>query len=308
MIRHVILIKNEFYGSQKGMGIKMDIRVLRYFLTVAREENITRAAESLHITQPSLSKQLMELETELGKQLLIRGKRKVTLTADGILLRKRAEEIVSLFEKTKQELHSDRLLLNGRISVGGTPLKRLLQAATALRAEHPNVCFDFYTSDATDVTERLEHGILDFAVLLEPVDAVKYEYLSLKDFARWGLLMPSDCTLAGKSTVTKEDFRRLPLIAHRRIGLQREIAHWAQTELDQLNIAATYNVVNGDPAAFVRSGLGYFLTTDDHLPELLDSGLCFRPLDPPLEIHHALVWKRYAVLSDAARAFLDRMS
>ena len=107
------------------MGIKMDIRVLRYFLTVAREENITRAAESLHITQPSLSKQLMELETELGKQLLIRGKRKITLTEYGILLRKRAEEIVSLFEKTKQELHSDRLLLNGRLSMGGTPLKKL---------------------------------------------------------------------------------------------------------------------------------------------------------------------------------------
>ena len=290
------------------MGIKMDIRVLRYFLTVAREENITRAAESLHITQPSLSKQLMELETELGKQLLIRGKRKITLTEDGILLRKRAEEIVSLFEKTKQELHSDRLLLNGRISIGGTPLKKLLQAATALRAEHPNVCFDFYTSDATDVIERLDHGILDFAVLLEPVDAVKYEYLSLKDSARWGLLMPSNCTLAEKATVTKEVLCRIPLIMHRRIGLQRELAHWAQTELEQMNIAATYNVVNGDPAAFVRSGLGYFLTSDDHLPELLDSGLCFRPLDPPLKIHHALVWKRYAVLSDAARAFLGKMS
>ena len=125
MIRHVIVVGNKVYRLRKGMGIKMDIRVLRYFLTVAREENITRAAESLHITQPSLSKQLMELETELGKQLLIRGKRKITLTEDGILLRKRAEEIVSLFEKTKQELHSDRLLLNGRISIGGTPLKKL---------------------------------------------------------------------------------------------------------------------------------------------------------------------------------------
>lgn len=114
---------------------------------------------------------------------------------------------VSLFEKTKQELHSDRPLLSGRISIGGTPLKRLLQAATALRVEHPNVCFDFYTSDATDVIERLDHGILDFAVLLEPVDAVKYEYLSLKDSARWGLFMPSDCTLAGKAAVTKEELR-----------------------------------------------------------------------------------------------------
>lgn len=148
----------------------MDIRVLRYFLTVAREENITRAAESLHITQPSLSKQLMELEQELGKQLLVRGKRKLTLTDDGVLLRKRAEEIVALLEKTEQELSADTAL-GGKISIGGLPGKRVLQAAAELRAEHPDVSFDFYSGDACEIIERLDHGSLDFAVLLEPVDA-----------------------------------------------------------------------------------------------------------------------------------------
>lgn len=283
----------------------MDIRVLRYFLTVAREENITRAAENLHITQPSLSRQLMELETELGKKLLIRGKRKITLTEDGVLLRKRAEEIVSLLEKTKQELAADSTALGGRISIGGIP-NAILRPAAELRAEHPDINFDFYSSDAAEVTERLDHGSLDFAVLLEPIDTVKYNYISLEDSAVWGLLMPSDCPLAQKRAVVKEDLRSIPLIVHRRVGLQREIAHWARTDTEKMNIAATYNVVNGDPAPFVRSGLGYFLICDDHLPRQLDPELCFRPLDPPLVIRHALVWKRYTVLSKAAEAFLRK--
>ena len=285
----------------------MDVRVLRYFLAVAREENITRAAKSLHMTQPSLSKQLMELESELGRQLLIRGKRRITLTQDGILLRKRAEEIVALMDKTEQELRKNREVLSGKISIGGTPGKRILETAASLRKEHPEVVFEFYSSDATDVTERLDQGSLDFAVLLEPVDTSKYEYISLGEVAHWGLLMPEDSPLAEKPVVEKSDLCSVPLVLHRRAGLQREIAHWAQVELTQLNITATYNVPNGDAATFVRSGLGYFLTSDNHLPQQLDQGLCFRPLRPGIEFRNALVWKRYAVLSAAADAFLRRI-
>ena len=281
----------------------MDIRVLRYFLAVAREENITRAAESLHIAQPSLSKQMMDLEAELGKQLLVRGKRKVTLTEDGVLLRKRAEEIVALMEKTEQELSADRQTLSGEVSVGGMPGQTVLEAAAKLRVQHPEVRFHFYSSDATDVVERLDHGSLDFAVLLEPVDTVKYAYLSLPDFGRWGLLMPEKHLLADKQAVTRDDLLGVPLIIHRRLGLQRAIEHWAQMELGRLNIVATYNVVS-DPAMFVQSGLGCLLTTGNHLPQQLDSGLCFRRLDPPLEIRHALVWRRGATLSKAAEAFM----
>lgn len=284
----------------------MDIRVLRYFLTVAREENITRAAESLHITQPSLSKQLMELEQELGKQLLVRGKRKLTLTDDGVLLRKRAEEIVALLEKTEQELSADTAL-GGKISIGGLPGKRVLQAAAELRAEHPDVSFDFYSGDACEIIERLDHGSLDFAVLLEPVDAVKYDYVSLGERARWGLIMPDNCELAMKPAIKREDLCSVPLILHKRVGLQRTIEHWAQTDLDHMNVAATYNVLNGDPAALVRSGLGYVLITDDHLPGRLGSGLCFRRLEPPLESSHALIRKRHAVLSKPAEAFLEKV-
>ena len=282
----------------------MEIRLLRYFLAVAREESITRAAESLRISQPSLSKQLMALEQEIGKRLLIRGKRKITLTEDGVLLRKRADEIIALLEKTERELGADSPSIAGEIAIGGNPNAAILSAAAAVRREHPDIRFQFYSSDATDVTERLDNGSLDFAVLLAPVDAAKYEYHSLPGSVRWGLLLPTSCALARKAAVQKADILDIPLILHHRIGLQREIAHWAQTEIERLHIAATYNVVNGNPAAFVQNGLGYLLTTDEHLPMLPDAELCFRPLSPPLALHQALVWKRYAVFSKAAEVFL----
>lgn len=283
----------------------MELRLLRYFLAVAREENITRAAERLHISQPSLSKQLMELEAEVGRPLLIRGKRKVTLTEEGVLLRKRAEEILSLVEKAERELSADAPRLTGEIAIGGNPTLSLLETAAALRGAHPGISFRFYSSDAIDVLERLEHGSLDFAVFLEPIDTVKYEYLSLPETSRWGLLMPSGCDLARKDYVRRADLAAVPLIFHRRPGLQRLISHWAQTEVEKLNISALYNVINGSPERFVQSGLGYFLSTEDLLPVRLEEGLCFRPLEPALEIHYALIWKRYAVFSKAASAFLE---
>lgn len=284
----------------------MDIRVLRYFLAVAREENITRAAASLHIAQPSLSKQLMELEKELGKTLLVRGKRKITLTEDGVLLRKRAEEITALLDKTKQELSTDTSQFSGKISIGGNPSASVLKQAARLRSQYPDISFEFYSSDAIDVLERLEHGLLDFAVFLEPIDTMKYEYISLTDASRWGLLIPADCELAQKQFVEKQDLVKYPLIFHRRQGLQRLISRWAETDISKLNIAATYNVINGSPARFVESGLGYFLTTEDLLSASIDKDLCFRPLEPPLEIHYALIWKRYASFSKAAEKFLEQ--
>lgn len=284
----------------------MDIRVLRYFLAVAHEENITRAAASLHIAQPSLSKQLMELEKELGKTLLVRGKRKITLTEDGVLLRKRAEEITALLDKTKQELSTDTSQLSGKISIGGNPSASVLKQAARLRSQYPDISFEFYSSDAIDVLERLEHGLLDFAVFLEPIDTMKYEYISLTDASRWGLLIPADCELAQKQFVEKQDLVKYPLIFHRRQGLQRLISRWAETDISKLSIAATYNVINGSPTRFVESGLGYFLTTEDLLSSSIDKDLCFRPLEPPLEIHYALIWKRYASFSKAAEKFLEQ--
>ncbi len=286
----------------------MEIRTLRYFLMAAREQNITRAAERLHIAQPSLSRQLIELEQELGKPLFIRGKRSLTLTEEGVFLRKRAEEIVSLAEKTQREIQSDSAELSGQISIGGAATKKVLRTAAALRAEHPGVQFEFYSSDAASVLERLDHGSLDLAVLLEPADSMKYEYLSLKESARWGLLMPAGCPLAEKAAVRPEDLGTVPLIIHRRIGLRRELACWARTGLSQLNIAASYNVTNGDPIHFAQSGLGCFLTRDDLLSDQPAPGVCFRPLDPPLEARYAMIWKRDVPLSRAADAFLRLLS
>lgn len=285
----------------------MDIRTLRYFLAVAREENITKAAEHLHISQPSLSKQLMDLEQELGKTLLIRGKRKTTLTEDGVILRKRADEIVNLFEKTKREIGTDAGAISGEIAIGGNPTVTILKAAAALRKSYPDIQFHFHSGDATDVMERLDHGSLDFAVLLTPVNTLNYDYILLPDRSQWGLLMNADSPLAEKSAIFKQDLRTIPLILHQRVGLQHEIAHWAETDIEQLQIAATYNVVQGDPATFVRYGLGYFLTTTDMLTSQLSQDVCFRPLYPPLRIQCALVWKRYAVFSKAAERFLKQL-
>lgn len=177
----------------------MEVRELRYFLAVAREENITRAAESLHIAQPSLSKQLMELERKLGKQLLIRGKRKITLTEEGVLLRKRAEEIIELVEKTEQEISYDLEEVVGEIHIGGSTSKSILSTAAQLRKEHSGIRYQFYSGDATDVSERLDHGSLDFAVMLQPIDSIKYEFLSLPDCSEWGILMTKKDPLASKN-------------------------------------------------------------------------------------------------------------
>ena len=285
----------------------MELQTLQYFLAVTKEENITRAAESLHISQPYLSKQLKELEQELGKQLLIRGKRKITLTADGIILRKRAEEILSLVKKTEFDLSSDTTQISGEITIGGNPTITILNAAARIRSQYPDVHFQFYSSDAIDVSERLEHGSIDFAIFLEPIDISEYNYISLPESSRWGVLMSSDCKLAENSYIGKEDLLKLPLILHRRTGLQQLISHLADTDIKNFNIAATYNVVNGSPTKFIKSGLGFYLTTEDLLPAVLEKAVCFRPLNPPLEIRYALIWKRTAFQSKAAEVFLQEL-
>ncbi|WP_432630175.1 LysR family transcriptional regulator [Brotaphodocola sp.] len=285
----------------------MEVRQLRYFLAVAREENITRAAERLHMAQPSLSKQIMDLERDLGKQLLIRGKRKIVLTEDGILLRKRAEEIVELVEKTEREIRSDSTEIVGEIQIGGGMSETVLRVASEFRQIYPGVRFYFYSGDAVDVSERLDHGTLDFAVMLRPIDNVKYDFLALPDSSEWGILMKKDDPLARQSAVTREEIRRLPLVAHRRAGLQNEIAHWAGTDPEHLQIVATYNVLHGSPVALVEQGMGYFVTTRNLLDPVLDPNVHFLPLEPELSTKTALVWKKHAVFSKAEEKFYEKI-
>lgn len=285
----------------------MDVRILRYFLAVAQEGNITRAAESLHIAQPSLSKQLMELEAELGKQLLIRGKRKVSLTEDGFLLCKRAEEIVALMEKTEQELTADSTSICGVVTVGGAIPSSVLQAAAVLRREYSGVQFHFYSGNAHTVEERLEHGSLDFAVFLAPVENEKYHAIVLKYASQWGLLLSAESEFAKKGFISRTELCQIPLVLHSRTGLQQTIAQWAGVQVEQLPIVATYNIAHGDPERFVTSGLGALLITREQLAQHLDDDVCFCPLSPTLSVQYALVWKRSMPLTKAAQAFLDVM-
>ena len=192
----------------------MDIRVLRYFLAVAREKNITRAAKSLHITQPSLSKQLMDLEENLGKQLLIRGKREITLTEDGLLLKKRAEEIIDLVEKTEQEISTDENEIIGHLYLGGNTTPTVLNAISQLNQKYPDIQFHFYSGDAIEIGEKIDHGTLDFAIMLEPIDNTQYDFLSLPDTTQWGILMDKTDPLAINQVITNKIIKQLPLILH----------------------------------------------------------------------------------------------
>ena len=277
-----------------------------YHVIITRKEESRWTFACFAIFQPSLSKQLTALEREFGKPLMIRGKRKITLTEEGVLLRRRAEEVVALMEKTEREI-SAASQVSGEVAIGGGPTRTILAAAASTRAAHPDVRFQFYGGDATDVLERLEHGSLDFAVCLEPVDAMRYEYITLPESAHWGVLMMADDPHAAKNCVQQADLADMPLIFHRRAGLQRLITRWAGQELAALDIAATYNITSGSPVKFVRSGLGNYLTTEDQLPAPLAPDVCFRPLDPPLTLRYALAWNRYAVFSKAAEAFLKAM-
>ena len=285
----------------------MDIRLLKYFLTVANEENITRASEKLHISQPSLSKQLMELEKELGKKLLIRGKRKITLTEEGVFLRKRADEILSLVEKTEQEFESNANDIKGEISIGGTPTEIIIKSATKLREKYPKIKFNFYCGDATDVTERLNHCSLDFAVLLEPVDSTKYKHVSLNEISEWGILMKKSDKLSNKKFITAEDFQGMPIILHKRKGLQEEISKWCGAEIEDSNVVATYNVTQGNPVNFVKNGLGNLVMTRNSLPNNLEKEVCFVPLKPALRTKYALVWNKNPMFSRVSKLFLEEV-
>lgn len=285
----------------------MDIRILRYFLAVAREENITKAAQSLHIAQPSLSRQMAELEREVGTPLFLREKRKITLTEDGLLLRRRAEELTALLDKTEQELRADAGSVTGQVSIGGGPARSVTAAAAAARAREPGLCFHFYSGAAAEVTALLDRGSLDFAALLEPVDTLRYERLVLPDAARWGVLLRRDDPLAARSAITRRELLGLPLVLHQREGLRRELELWAGAEPGSLNVAATFNIIHGHPADFVACGLGNVVLFRSMVEQEESDAVCFRPLDPPLEIPYALVWKRYAVLSRPSAVFLDEV-
>jgi len=287
----------------------MDIRVLQYFLAVAREESITKAAELLHMTQPPLSRQLKDLEDELGKQLLIRGGKKVTLTEDGMLLRKRAEEMIDLMEKTKAELTCSDENINGEIHIGSgetDAISFLAQAAGNLQKKYPLIRYHIYSGDADRVMEKLDKGLIDFGLLVGPVDIMKYEYMRLPITDTWGVLMRKDSPLAEQETVCAKDLQDKPLILSHQISESSELSFWLKLDTTKLNIAATYDLIY-NASHFVKKGIGYAVALDGLVNTTGESVLCFKPLNPLLEAELYIVWKKYQVFSKASDKFLSQL-
>lgn len=287
----------------------MDIRVLQYFLAVAREESITKAAETLHMTQPPLSRQLKDLEKEVGKQLLIRGSKRVTLTEDGMLLRKRAEEMVELMEKTKAELSTSNEIISGDIYMGSgetEAVSTIAKVAKSLQEKYPFIRYHIYSGDAEHITERLDKGLIDFGLLVEPFDIVKYDYVRLPVKDTWGVLMRKDSPLAGKEYIVAEDLWDQPLIISHQTSISNEMIAWLRRDISKLNIVATYDLVY-NASRFVKMGFGYVIALDKLINTTGESELCFRPLYPASEAGLCIVWKKYQVFSRAAEQFLKQI-
>jgi DNA-binding transcriptional LysR family regulator len=287
----------------------VELRVLRYFLAVAREGNITGAAEFLNVTQPTLSKQLMDLEKALGKKLFIRGNRKITLTEEGMFLRKRAQEIVDLVEKTELEFNKPDEVISGDIYIGGgeTDAMRLIaKTVEKLQREYPYIHYHLFSGNADDVTERLDKGLLDFGILIEPADITRYDCLQLPATDTWGLLMKKGDALNSLDSIRPENLWDIPLLCSRQTLVRNEISRWLKDDYKKLNIVATYNLIY-NASLMVDEGVGYALCLDKLVNTTSSSHLCFRPLEPRLEARLNIVWKKYQVFPKATEIFLQKL-
>lgn len=287
----------------------MEIRVLRYFLTVVREESITKAAEVLHITQPTLSRQLAQMEEEVGVKLFHRGARRIDLTNEGILLRRRAEEILQLVDKTEKELIEQEEQVEGKISIGCgeiAAVQVLPKLIKTFREKYPQVTFDIFTATADLVKEQMDKGLLDIGLLLEPVDMEKYDFIRLDIKEKWVVLMRPDSPLAEKEFVTAKDLSELPLILPRRMNVQNELASWFGDYYDSLNVIFTSNL-STNSAIMVSNGLAYSLVIEGAVPFWDQSKVTYRPLSPSLTATSVLAWKRGQPFSLAASKFIGHM-
>ncbi len=286
----------------------MELRVLEYFLAVAREQNISRAAEYLHITQPTLSRQLKDLEEEFGKTLFIRGKRKVTLTEEGFYLRKRAEEIVSLAHRTREEMRNPCDVVAGDIymGVGETDsIRHVARVMADLQEQYRGIHFHLVSGDSADLTERLDRGLFDLCLLMGGIDQSRYEYLELPYRDRWGVLMHRDMPLASKEAVTAEDLWDKPLIVSRQIPGSPRFEKWLGRPLSSLDVVATYNLVI-NASIMAQEKMGYVLALDK-LINTRGLDLVFLPFKPELTLGMSLVWKKYQTQTRAVEKFLEAL-
>ncbi|MHA9741211.1 LysR family transcriptional regulator [Robinsoniella peoriensis] len=287
----------------------MELRVLQYFLAIAREQSIVRAAESLHLSQPTLSTQIKNMEEELGKQLLIRGtkgSRKVTLTEEGMILRKRAEEILDLVQKTENEVTCTNNIVMGDIYIGTGEtdgIRILAKAAKSLQVSCPGIHYHISSGNSTFVMERLDKGLLDFGIVFGRVDLTKYNALKIPVKDVWGVLMRNDSSLASKEAVSPEDLWDKPLIISQQENKGGMLTQWLKRQTTELNIVATYNLLF-NASLLVDEGLGYAIGFDKIINTTGNSSLCFRPLIPRLEEEMSMIWKKYQIFSKPAEKFI----
>lgn len=287
----------------------MEIRVLRYFLAIAQEQSISGAAEVLHLSQPTLSRQIKDMEDELGKQLLIRGNRKITLTEEGMILRKRAEEIIELIQKTENEITLTDETISGNIYIGAgetDAIRSIAKIAKSLNIDYPQIHYHITSGDAVDIEDKLDKGLFDFGILLDHFDISKYNYLSLPMKNVWGVLMRMDSSLADKEYITPEDLYEKPLILSRQSIKRSELTSWFKKDISKLNILATYNLIY-NASLMVDERMGYAITLDKLINTSGKSNLCFKPLNPKLEIGLSIVWKKYQIFSKASEKFLEKL-
>lgn len=290
----------------------MELRVLSYFLAVAREQSIVRAADSLHLSQPTLSTQIKALEKELGKQLLIRGTkgtRKVTLTEEGMILRKRAEEILSLVQKTEREISFSEQMIVGDVYIGTgetDAVRFIARAAKELYESYPGIHYHISSGNADFVSEQLDKGLIDFGIVFGNVDHTKYNSIELPFRDRWGVLMRRDLPLAAKETIQPEDLWDKPLIISNQDDSKGTLTAWINKELSELEIVATYNLLF-NASLMVEEGLGYAIGLDKIINTSGNTKLCFRPLSPKTEAGMHIVWKKYQVFSKASEKFIEKI-
>lgn len=290
----------------------MEIQVLRNFLAVAREGNITNAANHIHIAQPSLSRQIKNLEKELGQQLFVRGSHSVSLTPEGMILRKRAEDVIAMVDKIEDEFYTMGDTVSGDIHIGAGEtyvFRYIVDILKYLQKDYPNIHCHLYSGNAAEVTERLDKGLLDFGLLMQPADITKYDYFNLPEKDVWGVVMRRDSALAGKEIIRCQDLEGLPLICSRQSIQTMErntFVEWFDGKLEQMNIIATFSLVY-NAALMVQQGLGYMITVDNLVNTAVNPDLCFRPLSPKLEAGLTIVWKKYQYFSSAADLFLERL-
>lgn len=287
----------------------MEIRVLEYFLAIAREQSFSKAAETLHLTQPTLSRQLKDLEEELGKQLFIRSSKRISLTDDGMILRKRAEEILDLVRKTENEINNNNNeQISGDIYIGAGEtdgVRLLARAHKNILEEYSDIRLHISSGDSIDVLYDLDKGLIDFGLILGDIDTVKYDYLTLPAVDTWGVLMRRDSELADRNYITAEDLADKPVIISRQAKNKKEMNNWFKNGVDNLNIIATNNLVF-NASLMADEGLGYVVTLDK-LINTANSNLKFTPLEPALTIGMKLIWKKYQLLSKPAELFLKTL-